>query len=175
MKKAVASFAVLIALCSLSFAQVPNPDPAPGSNTTFSLNLTPVTLPGGHQSVTGVESGIALTITPSFDIKEMNLNNSSFGFYGGGFNYRLPVLSTALNNASPNINGLAFQFYLTGSVGAITAVGGPTGGHWGELVGGGADYFLNNAWSLGAEVQYARLPGYANNTYLVSIGPKIHF
>ena len=142
--------------------------------TTFSINLTPIVLPGGKSSVAGMESGIALTVTPNFDLKEMNLNGSSFDFFGGGVNYRFPAISKFIGDHTL-LNGLNFQFYGTGTVGVVNVLNGPSGGHWGELVGGGVNYSINGVWSLGAELQYAKLPGYANNTYTVAIGPQIHF
>jgi hypothetical protein len=142
--------------------------------TTFSINLTPLVLPGGKASVAGMESGVALTVTPNLDLRELNLTGSSFNFFGAGANYRFPAVSRFIGNHTL-LNGLDFQFYGTGTVGVVNALNGPAGGHWGEMVGGGVNYSINGVWSLGAELQYAKLPGYANNTYTVAIGPQIHF
>lgn len=152
-----------------------NPTTPVDSSTSFTVNLTPITLPGGHSSVAGIESGMTLKLTNNFDVRESNLTSTGLQFYGAGLNYHLPFLSTKLNNVSPNINGLLFDFYLTGTVGTVLTPTSPAGGHWGERVGGGFDYSLNGTWSLGAEVQYFKAPGYANNTYTVALGPKIHF
>jgi hypothetical protein len=47
--------------------------------------------------------------------------------------------------------------------------------HWGERAGGGINYAINGTWGLGAEAQYCKFPGYANNTYSVAFGPNFHF
>lgn len=178
------TFAVvsLLLVATLCLGQAPAPAPVTptpsqpvDTSTSFTINLTPITLPGGHTSVTGVESGMSLKLTPTFDIRESNLTGSGLQFYGAGANYHLPFLSKALNNASPNVNGLLFDFYLTGTIGTVLTPSSPAGGHWGERVGGGVNYSLNNTWSLGAEVQYAKFPGYSNNTYTVAVGPQVHF
>lgn len=153
----------------------PPPSAPPDTSTSFTVNLTPITLPGGHTSVAGIESGMSLKLTTNFDARESNLTGSGLQFYGGGFNYHLPFLSKILNNASPNINGLLFDFYLTGTVGTVLTPSGPAGGHWAERIGGGFNYSLNQTWSLGTEIQYFKAPGYANNTYTVAVGPQIHF
>ena len=122
-----------------------------------------------------MESGLSLKLTNNFDIRESNLTGAGLQFYGAGANYHLPALSKLLNNASPTLNGLLFDFYLTGTVGTVLTPTSPAGGHWGERVGGGFNYALSNTWSLGAEVQYFKAPGYSNNTYTVALGPQIHF
>lgn len=174
MKRIFAISLVVLSLAIAGLAQVPNPDPAPGTSTSFTMNLTPVTLPGNKTTLTGVSSGIAFTVTPNFDVKELNLNSSGDSYYGFGANYRLPIISTALNNVSPNINFLAFQFYLNGTVGANYGPG-ATQSHWSETVGGGVDYYINNTWSFGGEADYAHLVGYNNKALILFIGPKLHF
>ena len=138
------SVLAVLVLSFASFAQTaPNPPvsttpPTPvDSSTSFTINLTPITLPGGHSSVAGIESGLSLKLTNNFDVRESNLTGQGLQFYGGGVNYHLPALSKLLNSASPNINGLLFDFYLTGTVGTVLTPTSPAGGHWGERVGGG--------------------------------------
>jgi len=63
-------------------------------------------------------------------VENLNIISTSFNYFSGGAKYFLPGISKALNNASPTLNGFAFQFYLTGTVGAVKVLGGPTGGHW---------------------------------------------
>ena len=173
-------FISLALICaSFCFAQNPPVTPPPSapvdSSTSFTINLTPITLPGGKTSVAGIESGLSLKLTQNFDVRESNLTGTGLQYYGAGANYHLPFLSKALNNVSPNINGLLFDFYVTGTVGSVLTPNAPAGGHWGERVGGGFNYSLNQTWALGAEIQYAKFPGYANNTYTVAVGPQIRF
>lgn len=154
---------------------------ASGQSQTFSLTGQPIALPGGGQTVAGTLAGFTFTPTPNFDLKNTNLVANSGNFVGlyGGFNYRLPILSTKLNNISPNINGMRFQFYITGSAGIdrVTDAAGNVRQHYSFLAGGGINYDLTNSgtWTLGGEVQYAKLPGLANNTAIVSFGPAWHF
>jgi opacity protein-like surface antigen len=123
---------------------------------------------------------MTFTPTTNFDIREDNIlaTGGNFEYFGGGFNYRLPVLSTMLNNASANLSGYRFQFYLTGSAGVDRiSVNGGTAQHYGFLAGAGANYNVTSSgtWTLGGEVRYAKFPGFANNTVVVVVGPAIHF
>lgn len=158
-------------------AQTPAPAPAPA---TFSLTASAIALPGGGQTVAGADAGMTFTPTPNFDLRYDTLMAPASNFSGfyGGFNYRLPVLSTKLNNASPNLNGMRFQFYLTASAGVdrISATG-PTREHYSFLAGGGVNYDLTSSgsWTFGVEVRYAKLPGIANNTAIVAFNPTWHF
>jgi hypothetical protein len=156
------------------FAQT---QPAPSPVNTFALALSPISLPGNKQTVVGTASGATFTPTANFDVREDNLLASGFQFFGGGFNYRLPVLQTKLNNASPNLNGFRFQFYLTGTVGVDRITVGQTAQHYAFLAGGGVNYDLTGSgtWTLGGEVRYAKFPGLNNNTVVVALGPAIHF
>lgn len=165
---------LLFAVTCLAQTAPPPDNPTPGTTTSFSMNLTPVTLPGNHTTLTGVSSGIAFTVTPKLDIKDLNLAGSGFQYYSAGFNYRLPMISEALNNASPNVNFLAFQPYVQATAGAVYA-GGSSTSHWGFTAGGGVDYYVNNTWSFGGEADYAKFPGYNNNALILQFGPKLHF
>lgn len=181
MKKfAIALLAVFLTLPLVAQVQAQTAPSSPAINT-FSLNATPISLPGNHSTVAGVDAGMTLTLTSNFDLRDDNvLSGDGFmQYFGGGFNYRLPAVSKWLNNASPNLNGYDFQFYLTGSAG-IDRVGVNTAAttqHYAFLAGGGVNYMIagSNTWALGAEVQYAKLPGYNNNTVVVKVGPSVHF
>lgn len=141
---------------------------------TFSLTASAISLPGGKSTVAGTVAGATLNVTTNFQLRDDNILASTAQFYGGGFNYFLPVLGKALNNASPNLNGARFHFYLTGSAGAIR-VG--SGQHYAFLGGGGVYYDLtgSGSWTFGGEVRYAKLPGLSNNTAVVTLGPSFHF
>jgi hypothetical protein len=147
--------------------------------TTFSLTASPLMVPGstsGGSTLAATITGINLTITPNFDLRQDNIitTDTKLQGYFGGFNYRIPQLSAGLNSISPNLNGYNFQFYITGSAGADVVNGAR---HYAFLAGGGLNYKLTSggAWTLGAEVRYAKLPGYNNNTMIVSVGPTFHF
>lgn len=146
----------------------------------FSLTAQPIALPGGHQTVAGTVAGMTFTPTANFDLREDNILAPGANFQGffGGFNYRLPIISTAVNNISPNLNGYRFQFYVTGSAGVdrITLPA-QTKQHYAFLAGGGVNYDLTGTgrWTMGFELRYAKFPGNANNTVVVSMGPELHF
>lgn len=169
----------LVALCAMSaFGQAPQLQP-------FSLTSTAMALPGGKSTVAATDQGFSFTPTPNFDLRydtfiAPNPNSSStFTAFFGGFNYRLPILSTKVNNVSPTINGFRFQFYITGSAGVdrVTDSSGVTKQHYSFLGGGGVNYDLTQSgkWTLGVEAEYAKLPGLVNNTAVVKFGPAIHF
>jgi len=154
------------------------------SYQTFSLTGQAIALPGNHQTVAASVSGLTFTPTPNFDLREDNVlvpGTNLMGFFGG-FNYRLPAISTALNNVSPTLNGYSFQFYLTGSAG-VDRISPPAGSslpvaqHYAFLAGIGFNYKLSKggAWTFGGEARYAKLPGYANNTAIIGVGPTLHF
>lgn len=152
---------------------------AQAQTKTFSLTAEPLMVPGsktGGQTLAAAVTGIAMTVTPNFDLRQDNVITSDGNLQGyfGGFNYRLPVLSRGLNNTSSTLNGYNFAFYLTASAGQ-DRVGKDS--HYAFLAGGGLNYKMGKSgtWTFGAEVRYAKLPGYRNNTILISVGPSLHF
>ena len=158
-------------LCaSAVFAQAPA---QPAINVaTFTLNASPISLPGIGTTVAGSDSGFKFQATMNFALREDNITASGFQFYGGGFNYALAALSNKLNNISPNLNGLQFSFYITGSAGVDRITSLPTAAqHYAFMGGGGFLYRLSttSAWATGIEVKYAKFPGYNNNTFVVSV------
>lgn len=172
---------VLICTMSLLFAgAVFAQDATPPPFAAFSLTAQPIALPGGKTTVAGTVAGITFTPTTNFDLREDNILAPGANFQGffGGFNYRLPALSTHLNNVSTSMNGYRFQFYLTGSVGVdrITLPA-ETKQHYAFMAGGGVNYDLTGSgrYTMALEVRYAKFPGSANNTVVVSVGPAIHF
>lgn len=175
-------FASLLFAFSLhAQSSTPTTPSTPTGLSTFALTATPVALPGNHQTVAGTIAGLTFTPTQNFDLREDNIlvPGQNFQGYFGGFNYRLPAISTAVNNVSPNLNGYRFQFYLTASMGVdrITPPNENTAQHYAFLAGGGVNYMLTSGgmWTLGVEIRYAKFPGLANNTAIVSLGPSIHF
>lgn len=164
--------AITILTSAFTFAQTP---PSAFEGTTVTFNLTPISLPGAKQSVTGQETDILLSLTPNNQIGETTLINSSFIFAGGRYNRLFPKISNWLNNVSPNLNGMKFQFGLTGSLGVVKIPGAVSSTHWGERAGVFTNYQISNSWALGFESQWDNFPGYAHNTYSIAFGPAFHF
>jgi hypothetical protein len=170
---------IVLGFLLLTFSSRPveaqTPTPA-FTGTTVSFNLTPITLPGGKQTLSGAETDVMLSPTPNNAFGETTLINSAYTFLGGRYNRLFPSVSKWLNNLSPNLNGLAFQFGLTGSLGVVNIPGNATPTHWGERAGGFLNYQIgSSAFGLGVEAQWCNFPGYAHNTYSVAFGPNFHF
>lgn len=173
-------FALLVSIVLagiLAFAQ----DQAPAFTSTFKLDAQAISLPGNHQTVPGTVIGGTFSVTKNFALRYDNLISpeaNMLGFFGG-FEYNLPALSKTLNNASP-FNGNNFQFYVTSSFGIdrLSPANAPAVQHYAALAGGGVRYdpTANGKFTVNlAEVRYAKLPGYQNNTVIVSSGLNLHF
>jgi hypothetical protein len=167
MKHLIALFA--LAVCAFGQTSAP-------TVSSFTLALSPISLPGNHQTVAGTEAGLSLGVTQNLDVIDQNIvaPGDNFQYFGGGVQYRLPVLSTKLNNASPNLNGLKFQFGLKASVGVdrLTAINAQ---HWAFTAGGFVNYSINNTWAFGGQVEYGHFSGFNQRAVLVSVGPQLHF
>jgi hypothetical protein len=163
---------VILALALGSFAQTAPP------THTFTLALSPISLPGNHQTVAGTEAGTMFNVTPNnnFGMVTVQAPAQAFQYYAGRYERSLPFLANALNNASPNLNFLKFQFGVIATVG-VTRITSVDRQHFGYTGGGYVNYSIDQGghYSLGAEIQYARFPGLANNTWTVSLDPAVHF
>lgn len=165
--KKLALLSIFLALPIVAFAQTVN---------SFSVTTSAISLPNGKDTLVGTDAGIALVVTPNISIFERNIlgSGNAFQFFGGGAQYNFPVLSTKLNNASVNLDGMRFQFFGKGSAGLVKV---PMGNHYGFTAGGGVNYDLTGkgTWSFGGSIEYAKFPGYVNNTFIVEAGPALHF
>ncbi len=172
MRKPLLLLAALALLSAPAFAQTSTP------NNTFSVNLSALSLPGGKQTVAATDAGATFNLTQNLQLREDNLiaPASNFQFFGAGFNYYLPVLSTKLNNVSPTLSGARFQFWITASAG-IDRITNISAQHYAFRGGGGVAYDLTGSgkWTFGAEVQYGKFPGLQNNTWTAAISPAFHF
>lgn len=148
---------------------------APASHT-FSLNTTALSLPGAGSTLAAMDAGLTFGVTSNLELRDDNFvtTDNTFRFFGGGVNYYLPVLSTKLNNMSPNLNGYRFRFYLTGQAGADQYANKQ---HYAYRAGGGFYYDLtaSGTWTFGAEATYDHFTGFKTNTWSVAVGPSIHF
>lgn len=145
--------------------------------STFSINLDPVSLPGNKQTVAGTEGGTMLRFTPNngIGLQTIFAPGDNFQYYSGRYDRHIPYLSNKLQNASPTLNGYKFDFGVTASAGVVRITGPASTQHYGFTGGGFVNYYVNNTWSLGAEVQYAKFPGLNNSTFTVALDPAVHF
>jgi hypothetical protein len=171
-----------LALLAFLFSAIPAFAQAPTPTQTFNFTAQAVALPGGKTTVPAMILGGTFAITPRFSLRNDNLMvpGSGFSGYFGGFEYSLPQLGVALNNMSPNLNGNKFQFYLTGSMGIdrIALQDGSATQHYAFLAGGGVRYDPTSSGHFSVnliEVRWAKLPGYANSTAVVSSGLTLSF
>ena len=175
MKRYALLLIAVLAVCASAKAQTPS--------NTFSLDAQALSLPYPGHAAAGTLAGGSFAVTPNFSLRSTNLivPGASFGAYFGGVEYALPVLSGKLNNASPNLAGSQFRFYVQASAGVdrISQAGAPDPAqHIAFLGGGGVDYApkADGKFSVRlVEVDYAKLPGLANNTVVVSSGVKLSF
>lgn len=156
---------------------LPNQGELPATNSgSFSLTVQAVALPGGGETVAATDVGFTKQITANFSLRDDNILAPSNGmqFYGAGGNYFLPTAflkKTLLNPAS-------LQPYFTGSIGVdrIVPAKGSSQEHIALLIGGGLNYKATSGmWVNLFEARYAKLPGLANNTAIISSGFTLNF
>lgn len=148
----------------------------PTNQGSFSLNAQAVALPGGGQTVAATDIGFTKGITPNFSLRDDNILAPSNGmqFYGGGGNYFLPTSFLSKTLLDPK----SLQPYLTASIGIdrIVPTSGPSQQHIAFLIGGGLNYKpANGVWVNLFEARYAKLPGLANSTAIISSGFTLSF
>lgn len=148
----------------------------PTNNGSFSLTAQAVALPGGGQTVAATDVGFTKQITTNFSLRDDNVLAPSNGlqFFGGGGNYFLPTSFLKKTKLNPG----NFQPYLTGSIGVdrIVPAAGSSQQHIAFLIGGGLNYKASNGmWVNLFEARYAKLPGLASNTAIISSGFSLNF
>ncbi len=180
MKRTVIAVFALVCLFSAipAAAQSSSSEAAapPTNQGSFSLTAQAVALPGGGQTVAATDVGATFQVTTNFSLRDDNLLAPSNGmqFYGGGANYFLPT--SFLKNSK--LNPSSFQPYVTGSIGVdrIVPATGPSQQHIAFLIGGGLNYKpATGVWVNLFEARYAKLPGLANNTAIISSGFTLNF
>lgn len=148
----------------------------PTNQGSFSLSAQAVALPGGGQTVAATDVGFTKAITPNFSLRDDNILAPSNGvqFYGGGANYFLPTSFISKTLLDPS----SLQPYVTASIGVdrIVPASGPSQQHIALLIGGGLNYKpASGVWVNLFEARYAKLPGLANNTAIISSGFTLNF
>lgn len=179
MKRFIVVLFSCFVLCLAAQAQDVPPAVAPSS--TFSLSAQAIALPGNHQTVAGTIMGAKFNLTPKLALRSDNLlvPASDLQGYYGGFDYVLPAISNKIQNTSSTLDGNHLQIYLTASAGInrIVPAIGATQQHYSFLAGGGLRYdpLGSKNFSINVEVRWAKLPGYANSTAIVSTSPTLRF
>lgn len=175
---------LFLLLAFIGFLAVPancQTTPSPAFSTqTFSFQANAVALPGGKSTLAAALTGETLQVTTNFGLRQTNLVGSGVTAFYGGIDYTVAPFSKWLDNLSPTLDGYNFQLQLTGSAGVdrVTPAGSTTiAQHYSFLAGGRLSYAIagSNIWGLVADIEYAKLPGLANNTVIVSVGPTINF
>ena len=160
-------------MVTVAFTQTTAPT-QPTSPLNISFNLSQITLPGAGKSLTGAEADALFPVTPNNYFGETNLASSGYSLFGGRYDRNFPQLTTFLNNlsSSPILNFQNSQVGLTGTLGVVNAGG---GSHWGERAGVFWRQYVSSSWAVNFEAQWTNLPGYAHNTYSLTLGPSIQF
>lgn len=174
------SVAVLLILSVAAFGQTVATTPNPSTTAaTFTLNASILSLPANNQTSAATDIGATFAVTPKFLLRSDNILAPAVNLsaYFGGVQYALP---TAKILAKTNLDPMHFQFYLTGSMGQsrITVGSQPTQTSIAALLGGGINYDQTGTGKFAVnllEVRWARIPGLANSTMVVSSGLKIGF
>lgn len=179
MRKLLAILGLLAGLAVPSFAQT-----AASPVSTWTVTANAVALPGsGNTTLAGTLAGVHLAVTPNFSLEQTDFMTSSAqtNAFLGGATYNIAALSKALNNISPNLNGLQFSFSIHGDIGEarIAQPSGSTSVSVAGLVGGEVDYAIagSKMFSLGVRVDdfYVRSGLPHGNNLVVALGPSIHF
>lgn len=166
---------VTILFAAACLAQTP-PNPSTES-PTFTLNAS--VLSGGQNLGAATDIGATFAVTKNWLLRSDNIIAPSVnteGFFGG-VQYNLPQLANLLKNT--NLNSSHFQFYASAALGAARTQIGATGtpvNHFAALAGGGVNYDPTGTgkFSLNlAEVRWAKMPGWANSTVIVSSGLQL--
>lgn len=167
--KTLAIVLLTVLIATAAFAQTTPPSAFGG--TSISFGLTPITLPGTGQTLTGVETDAMVHFTPNNVFGPTTIISTS-PFVGGRYDRVFPQIANYLENHT-SLTGGHFQAYVTMSLGVVKAAN----PHWGERAGLGLRYAPNGSdnFDVGFEVQWNNLPGIAHNKPSVVVGPNFRF
>jgi hypothetical protein len=171
MKNALSVLSVIFLLCFGACAQTPAPASAFAA-TTYSFNLSQITLPGIGTTLAGAEQDMMIKFTPNNNFGESTIIASS-PFIGGRYDRTIPKVSNWLQNQTA-LTGYNYEFYVTGSLGVVKA----STNHWGGRAGLGLRWAPSGSttFSVAFEAQANRLPGIATGWIpSVTIGPQFRF
>lgn len=167
--------AVAVLICALSLpAQTATPAPVTNQGA-FSLTAGAIALPGGKSTVAGTLLGqtMAVTSTVSLRATELLAPGVNANAYLGGVVWFPGFLQTQI--AKTKLTGLVPYFTASAGLETYSPVGASTT-HVAVLAGGGVNYCPTSGMCVHVvEGQYARLPGAAGSTAIVSTGLSISF
>lgn len=167
--------AFLVLSVTVAFAQAP---PNAFAATSFSFNLSPISLPNLGSSISGAETDALFPLTTNNYLGETTLIGSNT-FIGGRYDRVFPTIAKYLQNHTA-LTGGNFQAGITASAGVLRESPKNT---W----GGRAGFFLRYApagstsFNIGFEAQANYLPGYGGASQVshwvpsIAIGPNFRF
>ena len=175
MRKALVSvlFAVLVSVAALGQTT----PPSAFATTSFTFNLSPISLPNIGTSLSGAETDAMFNFTTNNQFGTTSLIGAST-FVGGRYDHTFPSVANYLQNHTA-LTGGNFQFGVSSSLGVVKA-------QFKTFWGGRAGLFLRYApagsqnFNIGFEAQANYLPEYASATSphwipSIAIGPNFRF
>jgi len=174
--KVFLTVAITMLLAVPSFGQT-TPPPSAFQTTTFSFNLSPITLPNLGSSISGFESDAMFPLTTNNRFGMSTLIGQST-LVGGRYDRVFPSVAKYLQNHTA-LTGGNFEAGVTSTLGVVKA---STKNSW----GGRAGFYLKYApagstsFNVGIEAQANYLPRYAGDSSphwvpSVAIGPNFRF
>jgi hypothetical protein len=166
--------AVALVLACPLFAQAP---PNAFDPTSFSFNLSPISLPGLGTTLAGAETDALFSLSTNNNLGMTTLVGNST-FLGGRYERVIPQVANYLQNHTA-LTGGNYEFGITSSVGVVKV---PARDYW----GGRAGFFLKYApagsqsFNIAFEAQANYLPEYGGTTSphwvaSIAVGPNFRF
>lgn len=174
MKQMFSVVAVVLLVAAFGFAQAP---PNAFQSTSFSFNLSPITLPNVGSTLSGAETDAMFPLTTNNRFGETTLIGQST-FIGGRYDRVFPSIAKYLQNHTA-LTGGNFEAGISSSLGVVKA---STKNEWGGRAGFFLKYAPNGAtnFNIGFEAQANYLPRYAGDSSphwipSIAVGPNFRF
>jgi len=153
-----------------SQAQAAQPQSA-FAETTYTFNLTPITLPRTGTTLAGAETDMLVSITTNNALGATTLISSS-PFVGGRYERAIPSIANYLQNHTA-LTGYNFQAGLTASAGVVNS----GKEFWGERAGIFLKYAPagSTSFSVAIDAEWNNFPGIAHNIPSLAISPAWRF
>lgn len=167
---------ITVALSAAAFSQATPPSAFAG--TTYNFALTPVTLPGQQQTLSGAETDFLVNFTPNNVFGETTLISTAT-FVGGRYERIFPSVANWIQNHT-SLTGGNFEAGVTTSLGVVKGAK----EYWGERAGIFLKYAPSGSqnFNIGIDAEWNNLPGidpstssYGHNVPSIAIGPNFRF